>query len=211
MARTEQHVTAEQWQKEKEVHALGMQHERDGFPETIFDEPRAASAYLRGRQRYKRYQAKAKEIATIRGCSPEEVIARAIEQQYTRCPTNERPAKGIRGTILKDPFNKGPTFRVYEKSEEYRREQAGLKRDNQPYDENAWSFKDYSIAHYDFDVIIDDESAALYDRLESDEGLLDYTSRAMGRVVSKEGFTEVTYTEDGKSPAAEEGNVSQSQ
>jgi len=93
---------------------------------------------------------------------------------------NERPAKGMRGCLLRmpGPGDNEPVLRVYEHSVEYRIAQSRKRGLGEPYDENAWFYKDYLITHYDVDIVIDDDSAAVYDT-ETGESVLDYTSRAM--------------------------------
>lgn len=82
-----------------------------------------------------------------------------------RTIVSEKPAKGVRGVIL--PFTsigvETPIFRVYEHDRDYRIQQMKLRESCEPYDHEAWAFKDYDIHHYDFDVEIIEDHASLYE------------------------------------------------
>ena len=50
------------------------------------------------------------------------------------------------------------------------------KEAGKPHDEKAWDHTDYEIQHYDFDVIIDEDHAVLYE-LANGKRILDYPVR----------------------------------
>jgi hypothetical protein len=101
---------------------------------------------------------------------------------------NERPAKGMRGCLLRyavavdNSFE--AVFRVHARSRRYRIQEARKKARGEPYNKDAWKFTDYRITNYDVDIVIDDPDAAVYDTDNGDK-VLDYTSASMKPVPRK--------------------------
>ncbi len=75
---------------------------------------------------------------------------------------SEKPAKGARGFLI--DVAGSIYFRVYD---------YGSKDEN-----GRRKFTDYKLCHCDLEIIIDDDSASLYER--SEENILDYSSKALG-------------------------------
>jgi len=72
----------------------------------------------------------------------------------------EIPAFGVKGFILQNFYTKDVFFRVYNEDK---------------------TFVDYDLAHNDLEVTIIDESASLYRMENKPEGVIDYTSKILGR------------------------------
>jgi hypothetical protein len=77
----------------------------------------------------------------------------------------EKPAEGVKGFFLYNPFEKQPFFRVYGELNPI----TGRK-----------SFTDYKICAEDIEVTIETNLVSLYEG-ENDENKLDWSSRVLGK------------------------------